>query len=113
MKLTEDEMRAVEARHQAERDQFMAQMRDNPPFSRGGYAYAGDPTLRREMHVIPDDADNPRCTTCGSTIFGDEFWLPNLCPLTEDERHVYPNGEKAWRSPLQRAVADLIEDPED
>jgi hypothetical protein len=42
--------------------------------------------------------DKPRCTVCGMGIFGDEEYLPNGCPLTDDKRHVYPNGEKAPES---------------
>ena len=107
MKLTDEEFASMAARASAERDQRLAALRENPEFSRGGFPLSEDPTKHRAMHV---DVGNgkPRCTECGMGIFGDENWLPNLCPLTEDERHVYPDGTKAFRSPVRQAIADLI-----
>lgn len=111
MKLTADEIRAMNARHDAEEDQWLAGLRENPEFSRGGFPLSGDPSKGRVSHI---DVGNgvPHCTECGASIFGDANWLPDHCPVATDERHVYPNGEKAPRSPIQQAVADLIEDPE-
>ena len=107
MKFTAAERLAMEARATAERDQRLTQLRENPEFSRGGFPLVSNPKTTRASHV---DVGNgkPRCTECGVVIFGDEASLPNLCRLTKDERHVYPNGEKAFRSPSQRAVAELI-----
>lgn len=112
MKLTPAELAAMHAKHQAAQDQRLAKMRDDPEFSRGGFPLSGNPATERAMHV---DVGNgkPRCTVCGMGIFGDENWLPNLCGRTEDERHVYPNGEKSFMNRIQAAVAELIGEPID
>jgi hypothetical protein len=107
MEITPEERQAMRAKASADRDQSLAALRENPEFSRGGYPLLGNPETTRAMHV---DVGNgkPRCTACGCVIFGDENWLPNTCSETEDERHLYPNGEKARMSPLQREVARVV-----
>ncbi|GAB2734769.1 hypothetical protein [Nocardioides pakistanensis] len=108
MRLTPEERAAVEARATAERDQWLTELRENPAFVRGGFPLSSDPAGGRAMHV---DVGNgkPRCTECNSGIFGDEEWLPNECALTEDQRHVYPNGEKCPPSPGQLQRAEIID----
>lgn len=112
MKLTDAQFAAMKAKHLADRDQWLAQLREDPEFTRGGFPLSDDPFTGRAMHVDVGHG-KPRCSECGLGIFGDENWLPNHCPVTEDERHLYPNGEKAFRGPAQRAVAELIGESDD
>ena len=62
-------------------------------FTRGGFPLHSDPSMGRTFHGADQDV---RCTVCGGTIFGDEEYLPNKCPLAETPLgpHTYPNGEK-------------------
>lgn len=104
MKLTPEEMRAMQARHISDEDQWRASQRDNPTFVRGGFALSRDPREGRASHIDVGHG-TPRCTVCEASIYGDAEWLPDECPLSEDHRHVYPNGEKAPMSPRQRVAA--------
>lgn len=104
MKMTQAEQQSLEARHTAERDQWLAGLRENPEFTRGGFPLSGDPSKGRQAHI---DVGNglPHCAACTARIFGDAEYLPDHCPLTDDARHLYPNGEKAPMSPSQRKAA--------
>lgn len=93
-RLTPEELRQVEARAEQRRTEWLAALREDPEFTRGGFPLSGDPSKGRAFHVDVGEG-KPHCTACTSLIFGDEEWLPNGCPVAPDARHVYPNGDKA------------------